>query len=250
MTRPGDPAGAVDATLPRAGTVVRFGITGHRLNKLGVDGGSAVEATIRRTLDSFVKSAERMSRHLAAPDAPVRLHFLSALAEGADRMAFTAAVPHWERGVVLPMPVTDYEDDFLTAGESESQSLSEFRHLLGQADTVTALPLIDPRGGDDLDRSRQYEALGAFLVQQIDILLAVWDGRPADGPGGTAAVIARALTEAVPVVWIRSDGRGEVVLLSGTDDDIRHAPSSSLDAAGIDALMAGILGIEGEPPVG
>jgi hypothetical protein len=44
--------------------------------------------------------------------------------------------------------------------------------------------------------------LGNFLVRQIDLLVAVWDGKPEKGIGGTAEVIRQAIALHVPIVWI------------------------------------------------
>ena len=84
-----------------------------------------------------------------------------------------------------------------------SDSNAEFERLLARAASVTELPLlpaVDVR--DDAGRAQHYQALAAFLVRQIDLLVAVWDGQQADGPGGTAGVIARAFNEGRPVLWI------------------------------------------------
>lgn len=44
-----------------------------------------------------------------------------------------------------------------------------------------------------------------FLLRQIDILLALWDGQAAAGPGGTADIVARAIDAGVPVFLIETD---------------------------------------------
>jgi hypothetical protein len=68
---------------------------------------------------------------------------------------------------------------------------------------VTELPLLPGINvRDDAGRAQHYHALAAFLVRQIDLLVAVWDGQQADGPGGTGAVVARARNEGRPVLWI------------------------------------------------
>jgi hypothetical protein len=39
-------------------------------------------------------------------------------------------------------------------------------------------------------------------VESSDLMIAVWDGKPAKGKGGTADIVADAVTSAVPVVHI------------------------------------------------
>lgn len=43
------------------------------------------------------------------------------------------------------------------------------------------------------------------------MLLALWDGAPARGPGGTAAIVAYARERGLPVYWARANGGAPVV---------------------------------------
>lgn len=45
------------------------------------------------------------------------------------------------------------------------------------------------------------------MLDRADRLLAVWDGKPARGYGGTADVVAEAQTRVIPVTVIRPEGR-------------------------------------------
>ncbi len=106
----------------------------------------------------------------------------SALAEGADRLVAEQAIRRLDAGLtaVLPMPAEEYEKDFADPG-----SVGAFRDLLGRARQVVELPVL----GDRLDRSRQYALAGAWLVVHCSVLVAIWDGRPPRGHGGTAEVV-------------------------------------------------------------
>ena len=53
------------------------------------------------------------------------------------------------------------------------------------------------------------------MVDRCDVLIAVWDGEPARGPGGTAEIVAYALERGRPIVHIRPDVREAVTVLSG-----------------------------------
>ena len=48
-----------------------------------------------------------------------------------------------------------------------------------------------------------YEAVGRAVLNQSDLLLAVWDGEPEQGRGGTGAVVEEALQRGIPVVWVK-----------------------------------------------
>jgi hypothetical protein len=116
---------------------------------------------------------------------------VSALAEGADRLAARVALDAGMRLIVpLPMPRALYEADFTT-----SSSLDEFSALLARAEQWFELPLVE--GNDEarirepgVARDRQYAALGAYIVEHSQILLALWDGVPSKQLGGTAQTVA------------------------------------------------------------
>ncbi|MFJ8953478.1 hypothetical protein ACIRO1_25525 [Streptomyces sp. NPDC102381] len=53
-------------------------------------------------------------------------------------------------------------------------------------------------------------AAGKEVVDQSDVLLAVWDGKPAGGKGGTADVVAYAQRQGmdVRIIWPLGATRG------------------------------------------
>ena len=126
---------------------------------------------------SEVVSAQLHELSSKYPDSPCLL--LSGLAEGADRLAARCALDvGWSVGAVLPLSQADYEMDF----ESD-QSVSEFRELLARSIWVRT---VSP---DMLGRPDCYRKLGEWLARQAQILIALWDGKPGGGPGGTADVV-------------------------------------------------------------
>ena len=52
------------------------------------------------------------------------------------------------------------------------------------------------------ERPRAYEAAGLFMLANIDVLIAIWDGEVAAGIGGTAQIVERAVADGIAVVWI------------------------------------------------
>lgn len=230
-------------TLPRPRAVLRIGITGHRLNKLTPEGRTTVRASLADTLTAI--EAETRGALEAVPSLPYaaaspELRIVSALAEGADRFAVEAAPAHWPVHAILPMPVAEYERDFASA-EPGSTSLSEFRSLLGRAAEVVELPLVG--GADEPDRPQQYDLLATFLARHVDILVAVWDGLAASGPGGTAMAVTRGLAEGAAVVWINANQPDDVRLLTGFADlDIEQPQAEPLDKAVLGAAVTALLG--------
>ena len=171
-----------------AGEPLRIGVGGHRLDLLD---GLALEPLQRRasaTLALLVAGDDgRMPRR-----PPV---VISALAEGADRVFARAAIALGaELRAVLPFPRAAYALDFASA-----ESRAEFAQLLAAAADVVELEgsRASPATMDDA-----YAAVGEALLDRSDVLVAVWNGLPERGPGGTAVVIRSALARGLPVVWI------------------------------------------------
>lgn len=170
-------------------------ITGHRPNRMHV-GVPHIVRQIRRTLRPMVLAG----RSLAVPMRPVAI---SALAEGSDRLFAVAALElSMPLRVLLPFPVAAYETTF-----GDAATTPHFRSLLASAASVRELP-------GSLENSQAgYEAVGRACVDECDVLLAVWDGKPAAGRGGTPEIIDYALSAAKPVLWIDAAERRDVSLL-------------------------------------
>jgi hypothetical protein len=117
---------------------------------------------------------------------------VTALAEGSDRLFADAALERgWRLDVLLPLASEDYETTF-----SDASATPHYRALLARASQVTLLP------GTLADRKAAYAAVGEATVAASDLLVAVWDGEPAAGRGGTPEIIAEALRRTKPVIWV------------------------------------------------
>jgi hypothetical protein len=63
-----------------------------------------------------------------------------------------------------------------------------------------------------------YAGVGAMIVAWSDVLVAVWNGLPPKGPGGTAEVAAKMAAQGGPVIWIPSDTGGPIQLIAPDPD--------------------------------
>lgn len=155
-------------------------VTGHRPNRLHI-GVAETERRIAWVIGAL-RTGARGRRRIA----------VSALAEGADRMFATAALAHgFALHALLPFPSAHYETTFGDAATTDG-----YRELLARAASITELP------GSLADSKAAYEAVGRATVDAADILVAVWDGRPAAGRGGTPEIIEYAIRRGTPVIWI------------------------------------------------
>ena len=155
-------------------------ITGHRPNRLGIG-----VARVARRLELALTA-------LRAGSSGHRRVAVSALAEGADRLFAEAALTlGYELHALLPFESADYEVTFADPGTTAT-----YRALRARAATVRELP------GALADSKAAYEAVGRATVDACDVLIAVWDGKPAAGRGGTPEIIDYALAGDRPVIWV------------------------------------------------
>jgi hypothetical protein len=190
--------------VPRPVVAFRVGVTGAR--RLPEDGEALgrIKAGVAGVLASVKELVHRYAAASGAeavygPGAPL-LRLLSPLAEGADRLVAEAGLALGYRlEVPMPFPQDKYEDDFAGA------SRDEFHALLAQAGPN--LLEIDGLHGEDVG-NRSYEAVGRLVARNCDLLIAVWDGGPGNGRGGTADIVRFAARANQPVWWLRADGEG------------------------------------------
>lgn len=166
---------------------MQLGVTGHRkLNN---------SDALAPTIDLVLAEA----RHLAQ-SRQEELVLISPMAEGADRMVARAALAAGGIGlrVLLPLPAPEYRRGF-----GSPASRREFDQLLEQAEVVETMGTPEPGASP-------YLALGQELVRRCDLLLAVWDGLPAQGRGGTAEVVELARRKGRPLFWVHSRQAGKI----------------------------------------
>lgn len=174
-----------------------IGVVGHR------DIPKKDEVIIERAIEKKLLEVMR-----ECPNSPIYL--LTALADGADRLAYRAAekvrtmgmstakrcVWHSGKqlkvGAVLPLPVSEYERDFASSPES----LAEFREILKRVDWYSEPSQYveqcaeDENPGNDVEaRNRCYRANGLFIARHSQLIIACWDGISKNTVGGTSDIV-------------------------------------------------------------
>ncbi len=193
------------APPPLPPVIFRVGVTGHRPNRLDPDT-SALAERLRSILEQIQTDVLACaSTHNAT--APVQLRLLSSLAEGVDRLAATCALDLGYRlQTPLPLPRNEYAHDFAGA-----DSLAEFDALLARSERVFELE------ASPLHRDFTYRAAGHIVLRQCDLLLAVWDGEPSRGVGGTSELIDAAEEIGRPVLYVDAAAPHDIRFSSGGD---------------------------------
>lgn len=151
------------------------GVTGHRALAPEVE--KFVRDELRRTL------AHTPTHELTG---------ISCIADGADAV-FADVILELGGRLRVVVPARRYRADL------PPDHQDHYDYLLRCAETVVEL---DREEAD----TTAFMAAGKTVVDAADQLVAVWDGRPARGHGGTAEVVAYAQASLVPVTVIWPEG--------------------------------------------
>jgi hypothetical protein len=210
---------------------IRIGVTGHRK----LEDPMAIEALVKKAIDAEVKnlfpekSRPKIERYRHEGTTPISYRVLSPLAEGADRVVARAVLnyPDARLDAVLPLALEDYLEDFAT-----EESRKEFEELLSRCRKPVFLRtrrIQDDRHSPEAQaelRRDAYAEVGRYVVDHCDVLIAVWDGKPSRGRGGTAEIVLYAQEQGRPIlrVW------GEKFEVLNPGDSNNGLDASALDA--------------------
>jgi hypothetical protein len=152
--------------------VTTVGFTGHQ---------TMPPAALGFVADGIRESLRTAGRPLAG---------VTSLAAGGDQL-FARLLLEAGGSLHIVLPCDRFETTF-----TGSAVLATYRGLLRRARTLERLPYPAPS-------EEAFMAAGVRVVDRCDLLVAVWDGRPAAGLGGTGDVVrhAHAVGRRVHVIW-------------------------------------------------
>ncbi len=251
--KPTAPTSAGAPPPPRVRLCV--GVTGHREDNPAFAAHRAeVQAHLDHVLDLIGRAvADEPLPRGAGAIAPVRLHCL--LADGTDQMAAAGALARgWHLVAPLPFgvalnaainshPATAHDGRAVLSGaESNAHACStevreraaRIRALAAQArlfqladrdDLIARLFLEKLQHPDDPRKASAFAAESServalasrIVVEQSDLLVAVWDGASRAFVGGTGHTIQVALEMGAPVVWIDANAPARWRVLLGPE---------------------------------
>jgi len=219
--------------------VLNVGITGHRANMLGDLGTGALKGVVdqvfRELRNATLKVQKSEPRFCSGMPAELRLH--TGLASGADQLAADSArLSGYFVRALLPFSADEYRHDFEIGDE-----LDDFERALFAADEIVALP------GDRAAADDAYVLVGKAMLDEADVIVAIWDGQTGRGPGGTAHVVELARQRSVPVIHIDVDWSSDLIvtrMLVG-DKAIEPKRGSHLTPASYYRLLRGALSARG-----
>lgn len=216
------------AAPPPPGHRLAIAVTGHR------EGNAAFAANRGEIAHVLEGLFDLFTAEIGGNAAPLRLHSL--LVDGADQMAMTMGKTRgWELVAPLPFgrtlnvainayPLTQEDGEALLAGGEATDPAVQARAaaLHGWSGTsrlfelaerdfdVSALLRAKLAAPDNLLAAQTFSfaisqrvALAAkVMIEQSDLLIAIWDGASTSFIGGTGATIVLALEMGCPVLWI------------------------------------------------
>lgn len=246
-----------------------LGVTGHRATNPSF---SAHAAAIETALDRLFTRIDAITAALPGPRGALRLHSL--LVDGTDQVAARLALGRdWELVVPLPFgaglnlainahPATPQDAAALCRGGAAADPAVEARadairaitaraHLFELADhdaEVEALWLASLAEPDNAAAARAFEALasdnvalaGRVMIERTDLVVAVWDGKVANLPGGTGHTVTTALAMGTPVLLI-DPATPEGWSILTRPEELGHLAARAPGAAPDEALLERII---------
>ncbi len=213
----------MDVSLAEIGRIpidLRIGVTGHRW----IPDDANTRATVRDVVERVIAAHS----HPVLPATTTGVTVVSALAEGADRIVAHVGLDLGARlEVVLPLEADDYERDF-----KRDASRAEFHELCARAASVQ---VVDATPSRDIG----YSSAGRTMADRIDVLIAIHDGEPERGAGGTAEIVRYTHSLGIPVVDVRATRDAATALAAPTTlPDLSTVPLAPDAQRRLDAFNA------------
>lgn len=244
--------------------VIAIGVTGHRARHPAWTGNAG---RIEQALGSIFDVLDTLCARPDGGCSQVRL--LTLLADGVDRTAAGLAVDRGYR-LVVPLPFEPrlsaeigalgaYQSDLIQTDPELDRLLAQARiFALADRDRQIQTLLDDHRAdpGDvrtgslfDAEVSRRVALAGRVMIEQSDLLVAVWDGETTALAGGTGDTVAAALAEGCPVIRI-DPARPERIEVMHSIEMLNHGDMQGSPPAMVEATLADVIAAASEYPTG
>jgi hypothetical protein len=203
-------AGRASECPPALPFVLAVGVTGHRKEALPPDSLPSLNKRLRAVLEELLEQAQKVrsaNRQFFSNDPP-RFLFVSPLADGADQIAAEIALElGYELHALLP-----FERERYLADMPDDESRAGYNSLLSRSACILELP------GESSQHLESYVMAGRATIAHCDLLVAVWDGLPPRGRGGTGEVVRLAHDRAKPTIHVPVSRSEQVTLRWGAFD--------------------------------
>jgi hypothetical protein len=216
----------------RPPAVLSVAVTGHRalISDLG-----SIEQSILTVLNTLYQALHHAAQKDAAFFSPAKpkIRFVTMAAEGAELSGTNAAMTAGaDVAFIMPFAWDEYCADFQPA------NLPEVGQLRASASSSFELP------GRRDEGPRAYERANDIILENIDLLIAVWDGERARGRAGTGDVVQRAATGGLPIIVIDPKDPAVPTILEAPDD--QNLASSEVTELNRKAVLDDLTGLVGQ----
>ena len=170
----------------------------------------AIGFTGHRALDDEVKCRRWIIDFLEQRKAATAgtIYGISSVAQGGDLLfaesCIQLALP---LSILLPLPEEEFRKDF------DEATWSRAKQVLAKATSIEVT-------AGDQSREECYYECGIETVQQSRFLLALWNGEPSQGLGGTEDIVSFARGIDKPLVWLHSVTGKVRVFNEKTDEEL------------------------------
>ena len=169
--------------------------SGHnRASSIRLPAVLAIGFSGHRTLEDEPKLKQLILDYLREQKAagPWIVYGVSSAAAGGDQLFAESCLElDIPLRVLLPKPVEHFRSDF------KPESWQRTERILEQAISVEVT-------GNRNEGKEQYYDCGIQTIAESQVLIALWDGQPSRGAGGTQDIVSYAEQIGHPVVWIHS----------------------------------------------
>jgi len=156
---------------------IALAVTGHRY----------IKQTALNT-PSLLSAIETIKYNFPVDD--YQIH--SCLAAGADQILAQLLLDNLHAVLihVLPLDESEYLRDF-----NCEKSIKDYYSLKSKAKKTV-------RFVDNSPRPIAYRQANQYMLDNCDLLVAMWDGKPPKGVGGTGEMVGMARDRNIPLIWI------------------------------------------------
>jgi hypothetical protein len=238
------------------------GITGHRDSNAAF---AANQAEIGASLEHLFSTIDAVTARQSDAPGKTRLHAL--LASGADMVAVEKALDHdWD--VTAPLPfgldlniAINADPGHSGHGPAEMVADEQAEHMRDVAKRVRLFELAEQDGHvralletklaepQNAKAAHDYlttvadrvAAAGRVMIEQSDLVIAIWDGVTPGAVGGTRHTISVAVSLGTPVLWINAAKSGQIALIRIAEELFAHDHLAPLDQAGLEQVIEATL---------
>jgi hypothetical protein len=184
---------------PKPRLALRVGITGQWPSELTELRIRSIKAQLTRIFLAIEEAAKDILTANAAVYANERPQFrlVSDFSEGVNRLDTLPPSSGWLIEAILPSPKEEYIKGLANSAAADGDGVrAAILEFLKSAANVTEMPSPKPQMKD-----RGYVTAAGYLLRQIDLLIALWDGTQVK-PGETGAIAKKAHEGGIPVIWL------------------------------------------------